>query len=107
MAKRDERPRTARRAQARTLGKATEKLSRLAAELPGARPETALSVTSAAVVEPRARAHRCVFCDGELELTEHRVAAHAGELLREVELRCRLCHTPRRLFFRVAPPLPA
>ena len=102
MAKGGERPRTVRRAQARELAKNTEKLARLAQDLPGARPDTAVAVTSVAVVETRARAHRCVFCDSELELRDHRVISHAGALLREVELVCRVCHRPRRLYFRVA-----
>lgn len=103
MAKGSDRPRTVRRAKARELAKNTEKLARLADDLPGARPDSALAVTSVAVVETRARAHRCVFCDGELELRDHRVTPHAGALLREVELACRLCHTTRRLYFRLAP----
>jgi hypothetical protein len=89
------------------MRKATDKLDRLVQELPGAKPETALTVTSAAVVETRARAHRCVFCEGELELRDHRAVPREDEILREIILLCRLCHAPRHLFFRVLPPLPA
>ena len=107
MAKKNERPRTARRAQLREMRNATAKLDRLAGHLPGAKPESPLTVTSVAAVEPKARAYRCVFCEGELELREHRARPRDGEILRELTMVCRLCHARRVLYFRVTPPLPA
>jgi hypothetical protein len=91
------RTRTARRAEERAARQQVRDRQRLATLERGGAPERPIEVTSAAVIEPRARSMRCPLCDGDAELLEHR--AEAG--LRVVELRCRRCHAPRRLWFRL------
>ena len=67
-------------------------------EAGGSRPHP-IDVTSAAVIEIRARATPCPQCGGSLRLEDH--AAESASL-RRVELRCTQCGAPRRIFFRVA-----
>lgn len=94
------RARAERRAIERALaaeGALRERLARLEPGGDGTRP---IEVTSASVIEPRALAHRCVACGGELRLVEHRARSE----LREVELSCRGCGRARVLFFRIVRP---
>lgn len=109
MTKKPPRPRTARRATAQLSRRAIEKVQRLGTQLPGGAPEQPLRVTSASVVEIRARGTRCLVCDGELELRAHVSETevpgdHPGDL-RRVDLSCRACGRPRRLWIRIEPPL--
>lgn len=97
------RARKARREQERGLRKEVARVERAARELPGGAAEHPLDVTSAAVVEPRARAVPCVRCGGELEWRRERASSTPRGILREIELTCRLCHAPRTLWFRVCP----
>ena len=103
MAKKPPRPRTLRRAAAQSGQRAAERLERMAAQLPGGSPAHPLGVTSASVVEVRARAMRCLACDGELELQAHVADETDGASTRRVELACRRCHARRRLWFRIEP----
>jgi len=111
MSKKPPRPRAARRAAAQANRRAVERVEKLGTQLPGGAPEQPLRVTSASVVEVRARAARCLVCDGELELRAHLAEADAPagvrRDLRRVELACRACGRPRRLWFRVEPVLPS
>ena len=63
-------------------------------------PARPIEVPSASVIEVRALTHRCLACDGELRVHEHR-AAHD---LREVELACKRCGRRRVLWLRVSLP---
>ena len=105
MTKKPPRPRAARRAAAQVNRRAVERIERLGTQLPGGAPEQPLRVTSASVVEVRARSTRCLVCDGELELRAHVSAAEGPGDLRRVDLVCRACGRPRRLWFRVEPTL--
>jgi predicted Zn finger-like uncharacterized protein len=90
--------RTARRAReraARQLVRDKEKLAALVAGGSQARP---LDVTSAAVIEIRVRALRCPQCDGAYAIVDHR---SAGQGLRPVDVRCRVCGIARTLWFRI------
>lgn len=107
MSKKPPRPRAARRAAAQANRRAVERVEKLGTQLPGGSAEQPLRVTSASVVEVRARAARCLVCDGELELRAHLSEADASGDLRRVELACRACGRPRRLWFRVEPVLPS
>jgi hypothetical protein len=71
---------------------------RLAALSAGGSPEHPIELTSAAVVEIRAAAMSCPQCDGAYRVREHR-APSSG--LRAVDVSCRLCGTPRTLWFRL------
>jgi len=95
---------TKRRAEERALRKQVRRTEELAAKLPGASPDHPIDVTSASVVEGRARAMPCVQCEGDMELRGDRATSTAHGVLREVALVCRRCHAPRTLWFRVAPP---
>jgi hypothetical protein len=94
------RPRTARREQERALEKLAEARVKLARLEAGGDPARPLEVESASVIELRAESQRCLRCDGELRVHEHR----AGHAVREVELRCKRCGAPRLLWFRVRAP---
>jgi hypothetical protein len=104
MAKKTPRPRTARRAAAQASVRATERVERLTTQLPGGSPAHALRVTSASVVEVRARSTRCSSCHGEVELHSHVADAASPDDTRRVELWCRNCRAQRRLWFRIESP---
>jgi hypothetical protein len=67
---------------------------------PGGSADHPIDVTSAAVIEIRARATSCPQCTGTLQLEHH---AADSAVLRRVELRCTQCGVPRRIYFRVLP----
>jgi hypothetical protein len=96
------RPRSERRAQERALRKTVRQTEQLAAQLPGGAPERPIDVGAASVVEVKARATPCPQCGGELQITGDRADATPRGLLREIALACRLCHTPRTIWFRIA-----
>ena len=62
------RARRQRREQERALRKGVRAVERLARQLPGATPETAVEVDAPAVAEIKARATACPQCGGELEV---------------------------------------
>jgi hypothetical protein len=97
------RPRKQRREEERTLRKQVERAERMADELSGGAPERPIDVTSASVIETKARAVPCVRCGGTLEPRADRASSTPRGVLREVELACRLCHGRRTLWFRIAP----
>jgi hypothetical protein len=98
-----DRPRKQRREQERELRKTARRRERVAAASPGGAPDNAIVVTSAAVVETRARQSPCVQCGGALELCGDRASSTARGVLREIDVVCRRCHVPRTLYFLVAP----
>lgn len=100
MTKKPPRARTARREQAQKARKLVHQLDRLAELAVGGSEERPIEVTSAAVIEPRARSTPCPLCAGELDLVEH--AALRG--LRPVQVKCRQCHTARTLWFKLVTP---
>jgi hypothetical protein len=98
------RPRRQQREQERALRKTVRQLERLAAEMPGGSPERPIDVTSASVVETKARSLPCVQCEAiEMELRGDRATSTARGILRELALVCRQCHAARAVWFRVAP----
>lgn len=98
------RARAARREQQRHLQKDVRLRERAAVTAPGGSAAQAITVSSASVVEIRARAIPCVQCGGALDIEAHDADVQAGELLRVVRAICRLCHTRRQLWFKVDPP---
>jgi hypothetical protein len=105
MAKKPPRPRSERRAQDRRLRQQVRATEMLARTLPGGSRASPIDVATASVVELRARDTPCVQCGGALELTGDRAESTPRGVLRELALVCRLCHAPRRLWFRITPPL--
>ena len=113
------RPRAEKRERLRELRRATERIDRLSGDLPGGSPARAYTVQSSAVVDVRARAARCLHCDGDLEVRGESVPAsgndnaddipraHGPGYLRGVNLACRRCHAPRTIWFRISPSLPS
>jgi len=100
--KRPPRPRTLdRRAHA-----ASEKLARAKSKLmdlePGGTEAHPLEVTTAAVIEPKARSVPCPRCDEPFDLKSHEAHADGHGRLREARLRCRLCGEQRSLWFRIS-----
>lgn len=101
---RSPRPRRERREHERALRKTVRDTERLARQLPGATPEAPIDVDAPAVAEIRARATPCPQCGGELEVRGDRADTTPRGVLRELRVVCRLCHTPRSLWFRVVAP---
>jgi hypothetical protein len=104
MSRKPKRSRVERREQERASSKGVRAREKLAARAPGGAPAHALTVSSASVVEVRARSIPCVQCGGALDIEAHDAEAHAGGLLRVVTAVCRLCHTRRRIWFRIEAP---
>ena len=102
--KKTPRARTLRRAVEQNVRRLGRKLDRLEGELPGGSPARPLAVTSASVVEVRARAERCLACEGALTIRAHEAEAAPGALLRRVDLVCGACGRARRLWFRIDSP---
>lgn len=71
---------------------------RLAALSAGGSPQHPIAVSSASVVEVRARALPCPQCGASYHLHDHRAPA-AG--LRAVDVRCQQCSVARTLWFRL------
>ena len=97
------RPRRERREHERALRKAVQTTERLARRLPGSTPDAPIEIAASALAEIKARDTPCPQCGGELELRGDRADATARGVLRELRLICRLCHAPRKLWFRVTP----
>ena len=100
------RPRKQRREQERALRKNVRDVERLARQLPGATPDSPIDVDAPAVAEIQARATPCPQCGGELELRGERADSTPRGVLRDLSLVCRVCHTPRHLWFLVRPRSP-
>jgi hypothetical protein len=90
--------RTARRAQQRAARQLVRDREKLAGLVAGGSAERPIDVGSAAVIETRVRALPCVQCEGEYQIADHRYERSG---LRAVDVRCRLCGTPRTLWFRI------
>ena len=101
------RPRQLRREAERAARKGVRDTERLAAALPGANPEHPIEVTSASVVEVRARATPCVQCGGALAMQGDRASSTPRGVLRQLDMACQRCHAARRLWFRIAPAAPS
>lgn len=96
--------RTQRRARERAARRLVRDRERLARLSPGGSPDHPIDVDSAAVIEGRAASFRCLQCDGEYTVDEHR---SAGPGLRVVAVKCRTCHVPRELWFRLGSSAPS
>ena len=96
-------PRTERRALERDVKKQLEQKDRLAELSPGGAPERPITVETAALVEPLARASRCPRCDGAVRLEEHSARIVSGRSLRAVSVSCSACGSTRELFYVIEP----
>ncbi len=93
------RPRSQQREKQRALGKLAQKLDALVVESPGGSAERAIAVISASVIDGKARGFRCGRCEGELELKDHQAEFRGRIQLRYVDLVCKACFHPRRVWF--------
>ncbi|MBI2391461.1 MAG: hypothetical protein HYV09_17865 [Deltaproteobacteria bacterium] len=121
------RGRTERRALDREVRKQLESKERLARLSSGGAPERPIEVATASLVEPMARASRCVRCDGAVRLDEHvvRVVAEATRgivaeatrgivaeatrgtkrSLRVARVSCPSCGAAREIYFAIVAPV--
>jgi hypothetical protein len=96
--------RTARRAAARDARRLVRDRERLAALSPGGSDERPITISSPAVIDSRIASMRCPQCEGSYALDDHRADPRG---LREVHVTCRLCHTPRAIWFRLGSSAPS
>jgi hypothetical protein len=101
--KKKKRTRSVEREKKRELDKLGRKLDRLVDESPGGSPERAIAVDSASVVEVKARAIRCVRCEGELTIHAHEADSIYGAQYRRLDMQCSKCLTRRRIWFVLGP----
>jgi hypothetical protein len=71
---------------------------------PGGTPDNAIEVAASSVVEVHAAGIPCTLCEKEVDVEEHLVEEHKGQLLRVARVRCRRCGHHRSLYFRLAQP---
>lgn len=93
--KRERTERREREREATKLVRAKEKLAKLERGGTQAHP---IEVASSAVIEVRIHAMQCPQCDGEYQIIDHR---SAGQGIRPVDVKCRICGAPRTLWFRI------
>lgn len=71
---------------------------------PGGSESNPVLVSTAAVIEPKARGVRCPRCNEAFDVESHDAEVGEHGRLRRVNLACRHCGTTRPLWFRVAAP---
>ncbi|HTE56402.1 MAG TPA: hypothetical protein VK698_36360 [Kofleriaceae bacterium] len=96
--------RTERRARDRAARQLIRDREKLAALSPGGSEDRPIEVESPAVIELRAGSMPCPVCDGELVVGDHQSAAPG---LRVVSVACRVCRTPRQIWFRLGSSAPS
>ena len=93
---------------ARRVAEATKDAKARVAEdraRPGALPSDAITVTSAAAIEPQAEREPCPWCGGALHVDQHEVEEHGSDRLRRVDARCGTCSRITTSWFRVDAPV--
>jgi hypothetical protein len=82
-----------------------EKLARMRSRLAdledGGAPDRPIEVIASSQIEIRAEAMECPICSGSLKVQEHEADTIGGRRLRLVDVKCRHCGTPRRLYFEI------
>ncbi len=69
----------------------------------GDRPDNAITVVSAAEIEPRVRREECPECGADLTIEDHRADTIRGKRLRVVVTSCRRCEATPVRYFEIAP----
>ncbi len=67
----------------------------------GALPSDAITVASAATIEPRVEREPCPYCGGALHVDQHEVEEHGERRLRRVDARCGSCSEVSTTWFHV------
>jgi hypothetical protein len=92
----------------RELSRADDKLVRAKSKLldlePGGTEAHPLDVTTAALIEPKAKSVECPRCNTPFALESHEAHADGHGRLRETKLVCRRCGGRRSLWFRIVAP---
>ena len=93
----------------RELQRAQEKLAiarrQLAALQAGGTEANPRIVGTAALIELSATGEPCLTCGGGVALKEHRAQVIGPHVIRIVDVVCKLCAAPRRIWLTVLPPL--
>jgi hypothetical protein len=100
------RGRAQRRAEGRRDAKMVRERERLATLLPGGKPDHPIEVTTASLVEPKARGMPCPICHGSVRVGEHAARVIDDAPLRLVHVACPSCGHSRVVYFRIRTPLP-
>jgi hypothetical protein len=103
-AKRSPRHRTLLREVNRADAKLVRAKSKLIDLEPGGTEARPLDVTTASLIEPKAKSVDCPRCDAPFSLESHEAHADGHNRLRETKLRCKLCGMQRSLWFRIVAP---
>ena len=98
------RARTARREAVRARGKLGRERDRLMALEAGGSPERPIEVESPSVVELRAAALCCPYCEVQFRVEAHRAPSTPGMRLREAAVSCPRCGRQRSIWFRLVGP---
>jgi hypothetical protein len=98
------RARTARRAAGRARDKLGRDRERLMSLEPGGSPQRPIDVESPSVVELRAAALECPFCNVAFRVEAHRAPSAPGMRLREAAVVCPCCGRRRSIWFRLVGP---
>lgn len=99
--KRPPRARTVERRTRRADDKLAHSKRKLLDLTPGGTRALPLDVSSAALVEPKARSVLCPRCDEPFTLEAHEAHVSDGTRLREARLHCWICGERRSMWFRV------
>jgi hypothetical protein len=90
--------RTARREKERAARQLVRDREKLASLVAGGSADRPIEVVSSAVIETRVRSMPCPQCESQLDVVDHR---SAGQGMRAVDVKCRICGVPRTLWFRI------
>ncbi len=91
---------TSRRRPDNALRRIVQERETIARMMPGGAADGPIRVSSAAVVEARVGNLECPQYEGTYRVDDH---AFAGPGARAVAVRCRVCSTPRTLWFELVP----
>jgi len=98
-------PRTERRADARSAAKDIKVRERIARLEPGGAPDRPLEIVSASLVEPKARALPCAVCGANARVEDHTAKTIDGVALRLAHVLCPACGYARPVYFVIRPAL--
>jgi ribosomal protein S27AE len=96
-------------AQRRAAARAAEKLAvqreKLATLELGGSPARPIEVSSASLVDVRAKSELCLRCGGSCRLAEHTAETIDSRRLRVATVECAQCGARRAVYFRIVQPL--
>lgn len=99
------RARTDRREVERKLDKLTRDRRKLFALEPGSSETNPIEVTSASVIDPKARSLECPRCGPRMRVADQAARVVASRVHRILTMRCVQCGEERTVHYAVVPPL--